>query len=67
MVYIHGGSFSTGSGNGETDLAGPGYFLDRDIVLVTINYRLGVLGESEHYQSPFYYDQWYHYNLYIAV
>ena len=67
MVYIHGGSFSTGSGNGETDLAGPGYFLDRDIVLVTINYRLGVLGESEHYQSPFYYDQLYHYNLYIVV
>ena len=44
MVWIHGGSFATGSGNGETDIYGPAYFLDRDIVLVTINYRLGPLG-----------------------
>lgn len=33
-----------GSGNGETDVYGPRRFLDRDIVLVTINYRLGPLG-----------------------
>jgi len=44
MVWIHGGGFDMGSGNGETDIYGPGYFLDRDIVLVTINYRLGVFG-----------------------
>lgn len=25
----------------------PDYLLDKDIVLVTINYRLGVLGESK--------------------
>lgn len=47
MVWIHGGSFATGSGNGETDIYGPAYFLDRDIVLVTINYRLGPLGNIE--------------------
>lgn len=45
MVWIHGGSFSVGSGNGESDLYGPGYLLNRDIVLVTINYRLGPLGK----------------------
>lgn len=33
-----------GSGNGEEDIYGPNNFLDRDIVLVTINYRLSTLG-----------------------
>lgn len=33
-----------GSGNGDTDRFGPDYMLDRDVVLVTINYRLGPLG-----------------------
>jgi carboxylesterase type B len=46
MVYIHGGGFTTGSGNSETDLYGPGHILDRDVVLVTINYRLGPFGNS---------------------
>lgn len=45
MVYIHGGGFSLGSGNSETDMYGPGYILDRDVVLVTINYRLGPMGK----------------------
>lgn len=44
MVWIHGGGFQMGSGNGETFLYGPKIFMDRDIVLVTINYRLGPLG-----------------------
>lgn len=44
MVFIHGGSFVFGSGNGETDLYGPNYLLDRDVVLVTLNYRLAALG-----------------------
>ncbi|XP_023246841.1 esterase FE4-like [Copidosoma floridanum] len=42
MVWIHGGGFVVGSGGGL--LYGPDYFLKKDIVLVTINYRLGVLG-----------------------
>ena len=46
MVYIHGGGFVHGSGNGETDFIGPGYFMDRELVLVTFNYRLGVLGNT---------------------
>jgi carboxylesterase type B len=44
MVWIHGGGFN--SGNGESDFYGPNYILDRDIVFVTINYRLGALKRS---------------------
>ncbi|XP_069704524.1 esterase E4-like [Periplaneta americana] len=42
MFWIHGGSWEGGSGS--TNLYGPQYLLDREIVLVTINYRLGALG-----------------------
>ncbi|XP_069355814.1 uncharacterized protein [Maniola hyperantus] len=42
IFYIHGGGFYSLSG--RSDKAGPHYLLDRDIVLVTINYRLGSLG-----------------------
>lgn len=43
MFWIHGGGFFSGSGN--TEIYGPEYLVANDIVLVTINYRLGVLGE----------------------
>lgn len=42
MVWIHGGDHQDGSGNGfpyETDV-----FCDEGAILVTINYRLGVMG-----------------------
>lgn len=42
MVWIHGGGFFMGSGN--RDMYGPEYLMDYGIVLVTFNYRLGVLG-----------------------
>ncbi|KAL1502036.1 hypothetical protein ABEB36_007243 [Hypothenemus hampei] len=42
MFWIHGGGFVRGSGG--SDLYGPDYFVEKDIVLVTINYRLGPLG-----------------------
>ncbi|CAB3225669.1 unnamed protein product [Arctia plantaginis] len=42
IFYIHAGGFYTFSG--RSDIAGPQYLLDRDVVLVTINYRLGSLG-----------------------
>ncbi|KAJ8682868.1 hypothetical protein QAD02_018660 [Eretmocerus hayati] len=42
MVWIHGGGFQFGSGN--DDESGPDYLIAKDIILVTINYRLGVLG-----------------------
>ena len=46
MVWIHGGGWLLGSGNYETGFYGPGYLLDRNIILVTINYRLGALGTA---------------------
>ncbi|XP_046639318.1 venom carboxylesterase-6-like isoform X1 [Daphnia pulicaria] len=54
MVWIHGGGFSAGSGNFETDFYGPGKILDRDVVLVTINYRVGPFGflSTEDKEAP---------------
>lgn len=42
FLHIHGGGFIGNSG--QSGLYGPDYLLDHDIVLVTINYRLGALG-----------------------
>ncbi|KAK2584313.1 hypothetical protein KPH14_006704 [Odynerus spinipes] len=42
MVWIHGGGFYMGSGN--DDVYGPDYLVRKDVVLITINYRLGVFG-----------------------
>lgn len=43
MVYIHGGALVSGAGTSEN--LGPEFLLDKDIVLVTLNYRLGALGQ----------------------
>lgn len=40
MFWIHGGYFTRGSSNSYTAK----YFLDKKIILVTINYRLGIFG-----------------------
>ncbi|RZB39920.1 COesterase domain containing protein, partial [Asbolus verrucosus] len=42
IIYLHPGGFYSGSG--RSNWGGPQYFLDQDIVLVTINYRIGSLG-----------------------
>jgi carboxylesterase type B len=42
MVWIHGGGFISGSGSSE--VYGPDFLLTEDVVLVTINYRLGIFG-----------------------
>ncbi|XP_026749627.2 esterase FE4-like [Galleria mellonella] len=42
MVCIHGGAFTSGSGN--SDFLGPDYLLQHNVILVTINYRLEMLG-----------------------
>lgn len=43
VVWVHGGSFTFGSGGvKECD---PEYWMRRDVVVVTFNYRLGVLGQ----------------------
>lgn len=41
IVHIHGGGFMRGSGH---DYAHPNYLMDRDIIFITINYRLGIFG-----------------------
>ena len=40
MAWVHGGAFAIGSGSEY----GADYFMDEDIILVTLNYRLGALG-----------------------
>ena len=40
MVWIHGGAFEHGASNDFR----PDYFMDEDVILVTINYRLGTFG-----------------------
>merc|ERR1712123_543437 len=40
MVWIHGGGFTIGSGNDYT----PVEIMKEDVIVVTINYRLGALG-----------------------
>ena len=42
MLWIHGGALTVGSG--KFDSYGPQSFMDEDLVIVTINYRLGPLG-----------------------
>lgn len=43
MLFIHGGGFTFGSGNDE--IYAPDYIIERDVILVTINYRVGVFGQ----------------------
>lgn len=40
LVHFHGGGFMCLSGS----VFQPQYFLDHDVILVTVNYRLGPLG-----------------------
>ncbi|XP_055628008.1 esterase B1-like [Toxorhynchites rutilus septentrionalis] len=42
MLYIHGGAFMRGSSG--TDVYGPDYLIQRNVVLVTFNYRVGAFG-----------------------
>lgn len=42
LVYIHGGGFNAGSSS--IDSLGPDHLLLADVVVVTMNYRLGALG-----------------------
>ncbi|KAK9874072.1 hypothetical protein WA026_002427 [Henosepilachna vigintioctopunctata] len=41
IVHIHGGAFMLGS---PRSMALPDYLMDQDVVYVTMNYRLGILG-----------------------
>lgn len=44
MVFVHGGKFEFGSS--DSKLYAPDYLLNYDVILVTLNYRLGALGEK---------------------
>ncbi|XP_046750586.1 esterase E4-like [Diprion similis] len=52
MVWIHGGAFVFG--DATTELASPDYLMKTDIVFVSIQYRLGVLGflHLDHEAAP---------------
>ena len=45
MVWLHGGGFSSGSGSGAT-IQGANLAHSGDVVVVGINHRLGVLGQT---------------------
>ncbi|CAH1398134.1 unnamed protein product [Nezara viridula] len=40
LVHIHGGGFTAG----DKSMTSPIYFMDEDVVVVAINYRLGIMG-----------------------
>ncbi|XP_020284672.1 esterase E4-like isoform X2 [Pseudomyrmex gracilis] len=42
LVFVHGGAFFGGSS--DSHMYAPVYLLDRNVILVTLNYRLNVLG-----------------------
>lgn len=42
MVWIHAGGFFTGTG--DDCFYGPDYIVNKEVVLITLNYRLGALG-----------------------
>lgn len=42
MVWIHGGAFMLGSNS--KDFYNPEFLLRNDVVIISINYRLGALG-----------------------
>lgn len=42
MTFIHGGAFV--EGDGTYDTYGPQYFMNHDVIVATMNYRLGTLG-----------------------
>nr|XP_022899693.1 juvenile hormone esterase-like isoform X1 [Onthophagus taurus] len=42
LVFIHGGSFIEGSGSYSS--YGPEFIVSKNVILVTLNYRLGMLG-----------------------
>lgn len=42
MVWIHGGGFVNGSSS--TIFYGPDFLVEKDVILVSINYRLGIFG-----------------------
>lgn len=51
LVFVVGGAFERGSSSSSA--YGPEFLLDEDIVLITLNYRLGILGEFKRIMVSF--------------
>ncbi|CAG9793753.1 unnamed protein product [Diatraea saccharalis] len=53
MVFIHGGGFVYGNGT-DDKTHGPDYLVQKEVVVVSFNYRLGVLGflSLDHKDAP---------------
>lgn len=47
MVWFHGGGFNMGMAS--TVFFGPDFLVENDVLLVTVNYRLGVFGKYNYY------------------
>lgn len=43
MVWIHGGGFAYG--HADADVYGPEFLMNKSVILVTVNYRIGILGK----------------------
>lgn len=52
MVWLYGGGFTSG----QSTVFGPDYFMEKNVVIVTVNYRVGALGflsiEESEFQIP---------------
>ena len=44
MVYIYGGGFFIGS---VDQMTGADFILEQDVIVVTLNYRVGPLGKTQ--------------------
>lgn len=49
MVWFHGGNFNHGLGDDE--FYGPDFLIEQDVVVVTLNYRLGVIGKQSRFDN----------------
>lgn len=47
MVFFHPGGFNAGSG--DDDIFGADYLVENDVVVVTMNTRLGAIGNATHF------------------
>lgn len=45
MVYVHGGMYATNGGNNRQ--VPPEYMMDQDVIVVSIQYRLNILGNKK--------------------
>lgn len=48
MVFIYGGRFMFG--DALPNKYGAQYFMDKDVILITFHYRVGILGKTDNYE-----------------